>query len=72
MSNLLRLDIDFLRNRRREALTAAFDEMFIGTATNEELVALAIAFRQRDSAGKLESFGHVLARYAEQLLGREV
>lgn len=70
MSNLLRLDIDFLRNRRLEALTSTFDEGFIGSATDDELAALAEAFRQRDPDGKLDSFSHVLARYAEQLLGR--
>lgn len=72
MNSLLRLDIDFLRNRRLEVLTSAFDEGFIGSATDDELEALAIAFRQRDADGSLESFGHVLARYAEQLLGRAV
>lgn len=72
MSNLLRLDIDFLRNRRLDALAKTFDETFIASATNEELGRLANAFRQRDADGHLESFGHVLARYAEQLLGRAV
>jgi uncharacterized protein (TIGR02646 family) len=69
MRNLLRLDIDFLRNRRGEVLSQAFDEAFIASATKKELEALAVAFRQPDGAGNLESFGHVLARYAEQLLG---
>jgi uncharacterized protein (TIGR02646 family) len=71
MSGLLHLDIDFLRNRRLEALTRAFDEDFIGSATDDELEALSNAFRQRDDAGNLESFGHVLSRYADQLLGRD-
>lgn len=68
MSDLLQLDIEFLRNRRFEALTRVFDEAFISSSTDEELRALAIAFRQRDAAGGLENFGHVVARYAEQLL----
>ena len=72
MSDLLRLDIDFLRNRRHEALSSAFDEEFIGSATDEELEVLAVAFRKRNADGHLENFGHVLARYAEQLLGRTV
>lgn len=72
MSNLLRLDIDFLRSRRLDALAKTFDETFIDSATNDELETLANAFRQRDANGHLESFGHVLARYAEQLLGRAV
>lgn len=72
MSNLLRLDIEFLRNRRLDALANAFDEAFIASATIEELETLANAFRQRDANGHLDSFGHVLARYAEQLLGRPV
>ncbi len=72
MSDLLRLDIDFLRNRRHEALESVFDDDFIGSATDDELEALAVAFRIRNADGHLESFGHVLARYAEQLLGRTV
>jgi uncharacterized protein (TIGR02646 family) len=70
MAQLLQLDIAFLRNRRMEVLTSTFDEGFIESATNDELERLATAFRQRDAHGCLESFGHVLARYAEQLLGR--
>lgn len=72
MSNLLQMDIVFLRNRRLDALTTTFDDTFIESATDEELETLAKAFRQRDADGHLESFGHVLARYAEQLLGRAV
>ena len=72
MSDLLRLDIDFLRNRRHEALNSVFDDEFIGSATDDELETLAVAFRQRNVDGQLKSFGHVLARYAEQLLGRTV
>lgn len=72
MRDLLQLDIDFLCNRRQEALTKVFDEDFIGSATDKELENLATVFRERNSDGYLESFGHALARYAEQLLGRTV
>ncbi|MFQ2382665.1 retron system putative HNH endonuclease [Aeromonas dhakensis] len=72
MSDLLQLDIDFLRNRRHDALSKVFDDEFIASATNEELEMLALAFRQHDAVGQSVSFGHVLARFAEQLLGRAV
>lgn len=72
MSKLLQLDLDFLRNRRLEALTRTFDEGFIGSATDDELEALAEAFRQPDANGNFDSFGHVLARFSEQLLARAV
>lgn len=72
MCNLLQLNIDFLCNRRQEALTKVFDEAFIGSATDKELETLATVFREPNTDGHLENFGHVLARYAEQLLGRTV
>lgn len=67
MVELLKLDIEFLRNRRMEALNNVFDAAFIATATAEELRNLAQAYRTPDAAGVRETFGHVLARYAEQL-----
>lgn len=72
MRALLQLDLDFLRNRRKDALNKVFDDEFIASATDKELETLALTFRQRSVAGQLESFGHVLARFAEQLLGRSV
>lgn len=67
MTDLLKLDIGFLRNRRGEALTRLFDSAFIASATVEELQTLVRAYRQPEAAGKLDSFGHVLARFAEDL-----
>ncbi len=68
MIGLLKLDIDFLRNRRKEALSAVFDDAFVSTASNEELVRLGQEFQERDVSGRLPNFGHVLARYAAQIL----
>ncbi len=68
MVGLLKLDIEFLRNRRGEALARGFDAAFIDSATIDELQTLAQAYRAPDAAGNYESFGHVLARFAEQML----
>lgn len=68
MVGLLKLDIEFLRNRRREALASVFDAAFIDSATHEELQILGQAYRTPDSTGSRDSFGHVLARFAEQML----
>lgn len=68
MAALLKLDIEFLRNRRGEALARVFDTAFIESATAEELQILAHAYRTPDATGRRESFGHVLARFAEQML----
>lgn len=67
MVNLLRLDIEFLRNRRGEALARTFDAAFIESATDEELQTLAQSYRTPGASGGGESLGHVLARFAEQL-----
>src|SRR5690606_34973565 len=68
MAGLLRLDIKFLRDRRAEALKHAFDDEFVSSATDDDFRKLAQAYRQPDTDGRLTSFGHVLSRYAEQLL----
>ena len=65
MMDLLNLDCAFLNNRRKSALTQVFDPSFISTVTVPELRALAQAYRQRDSAGMLGNFSHVVARYAD-------
>jgi uncharacterized protein (TIGR02646 family) len=70
MTSLLRLDITFLNGRRAEALQRTFDTDFVSSASDEELIKLAHAYRELNSNGQLTSFGHVLSRYAEQLLGR--
>ena len=69
MAKLLKLDVKFLRDRRAEALKAAFDDNFVRSASDEEIVKLAQAYRQPDAGGQFTGFGHVLSRYAEQLLG---
>lgn len=69
MVGLLKLDIRFLRNQRAEALKSVFDDEFVSSATDEDLARLAQAYREPDAQGRLTSFGHVLSRYAEQLLG---
>lgn len=69
MAGLLKLDVPFLRARRAEALRSVFDEAFLSSASAEELAQLAQAYRQPDVNGRMTGFGHVLSRYAEQLLG---
>ena len=72
MIGLLKLDLQFLCNRREEMLKRVFDAEFVAAATDDELERLARAYRQRRADDRLDGFGHVLARYAEQLLGRPV
>jgi uncharacterized protein (TIGR02646 family) len=68
MSTTLRLDESLLRNRRERAIREVFDALFLETATEDELRRLMAAFRLPNPAGQLPSFGHVVARYAEQLV----
>lgn len=70
MAGLLKLDIRFLRDRRAEALSNVFDDEFVTSASKDELIRLAHAYRQPDTQGRLTGFGHVLSRYAEQLLAQ--
>ena len=72
MTQLLKLDLAFLRNRRQEVLASIFDVDFLSTASEDELRRLAAACREPDERGKLTNFGHVIARYVEQLLGQTV
>jgi len=72
MVSLLRLDINFLQNRRMAALSSVFDDEFVRNASEQELELLASAYRRRNDAGVLPDFGHVVARHAEQILGRAV
>jgi uncharacterized protein (TIGR02646 family) len=67
MLDLLALDIPFLRNRREEALSI-FSADFLNSVTAQELLMLRDAFRRPDAQGRAPSFGHVVARYAEQCL----
>lgn len=68
MVDLLKLDIPFLFNRREEEVNRVFDPEFLASATADELLLLRDAFRRLDDAGRTQSFGHVLARFAEQRL----
>lgn len=72
MLGLLKLDLSFLRDRRAEALKSVFDNEFVESVSDEELTHLANAYRAPDETGRLTSFGHVLSRFAEQLLGRPI
>jgi len=68
MVDLLKLDIPFLFNRRKDEVNRVFDRKFLATVTTDELLRLRDAFRRRDDQGRAQSFGHVLARFAEQRL----
>lgn len=63
----LALNSGFLVARRRMALAAVFDPQFIASATRGELGELSASFRRRDTDGKLTSFYHAIARFAEDL-----
>ncbi|OUM05542.1 TIGR02646 family protein [Pseudomonas syringae] len=67
MIEKLALDITYLTRRRQEAITGVFDEQFLTSASEAELTHLVQGLRSRD-ADKQLTFGHVVARYAEQLL----
>jgi hypothetical protein len=60
------------RKLHGEVLQRVFDNDFVQGASTSDLERLAQAFRRPDGSGRLDGFGHVLARYAEQLLGRRV
>lgn len=68
MVELLKLNVEFLRNRRKEVLWSVFDSEFLATVTPDELRTLRAAFRSRDASHRLPDFGHVVARFAEQRL----
>jgi uncharacterized protein (TIGR02646 family) len=72
MVRLLQLDINFLRGRRAAALESAFDDAFVESASAEELMQLAMAYRAPNENEQMDEFGHVLSRFAEQLLGAPV
>ncbi|MFZ4625234.1 MAG: retron system putative HNH endonuclease [Rhodoferax sp.] len=68
MVELLKLDIAFLRNRRGSEVSSVFDPAFLETVTMQELVKLRDSYQARSIQSKAQSFGHVLARFAEQRL----
>ncbi|WP_231422332.1 retron system putative HNH endonuclease [Pseudomonas sp. Leaf59] len=69
MIKLLALDIEFLNSRRKEKLEGIFDNDFLADFTQEELEKIVQRSRHPIS-GQHEAFDHVVARYAEQLLGQ--
>jgi hypothetical protein len=68
MTRFLGLDKPFFTSRRIEALQAIFDSDFLASATESELSKIATEFRKFSGDGKLSSFFHVIARFAEDLL----
>ena len=68
MIGLLRLNSPFLCNRRSEVIRRAFDPDFLATATQDELRRFSASLRGSDKQGAKQTFGHVLARFAEQRL----
>ncbi|WP_122280641.1 retron system putative HNH endonuclease [Pseudomonas syringae] len=67
MIEKLALDIAYLTKRRQEAITRVFDEQILASISDTELTLLVQGLRSGD-ANKQLAFGHVVARYAEQLL----
>ncbi|RMV69612.1 hypothetical protein ALP05_02189 [Pseudomonas caricapapayae] len=67
MIEKLALDIAYLTKRRQEAISGVFDEQFLSSASGAELNHLRDRLRSQ-AANNPISFGHVIARYAEQLL----
>lgn len=68
MGKLLGLDVEVLRERRREALEEVFNDEFVKSTNEEQLRAFAQTWRQPAEDGRTRKFGHVLARYAEQMI----
>jgi uncharacterized protein (TIGR02646 family) len=66
MIEKLKLDITYLKDRREETLKGVFDDDFLLTSTEQELIRIAIEFRAMNN-GRYTPFGQVVARYAEQL-----
>ncbi len=69
MIELLQLENAVLRNRREDVLRRVFDSAFLQTATVNELRTLALVYCESDANGQLQGFGHVVARFAEKLIG---
>ncbi|NWE72671.1 TIGR02646 family protein [Pseudomonas gingeri] len=67
MIDVLALDIAYLNNRREEQLLGFFDNDFLINATEEDLHRTVAFFRSVENDRQV-SFGHVIARYAEQLI----
>jgi uncharacterized protein (TIGR02646 family) len=69
MIEVLALDIAYLNNRRQSTIRLLFDDEFITHASEEDLTHLVAVIRSTDICDQ-KPFDHIIARYAEQLLGR--
>lgn len=69
MIEVLALDIAYLNNRRQDTIRRVFDDEFITHASDEDLIRLVTVIRSTDIPEQ-KAFDHIIARYAEQLLGR--
>lgn len=67
MIEVLALDIPYLNNRRADAISEVFDQHFLATVSNDELLQLATTIRALP-LDRQNPFDHVVARFAEQLL----
>ena len=68
MIEILALDIAYLNNRRRDTIRRLFDDEFIASVSNEDLEHLVSVIRAA-SVSDQKPFDHIIARFAEQLLG---
>lgn len=68
MIDVLALDIGYLNNRRQEVIQRVFDSTFVDSASDEDFETLVTTLRAK-RLGEQQAFDHVVARFAEQLLG---
>jgi uncharacterized protein (TIGR02646 family) len=68
MIDVLALDIAYLNNRRQSSILRTFDKDFIMQVSDEDLRHLIDTIRSTNVPDQ-KPFDHVIARYAEQLLG---
>ena len=68
MVEVLALDIAYLKNRRQDAIERVFDPDFIAQATDEDFKTIKTVLRETALANQ-QAFDHVVARFAEQILG---
>ncbi len=67
MIKVLALDINYLNNRRQNAIDRVFDPAFVAEASDEDFKTLMMGLRSIPLHGQ-QAFDHVIARFAEQLL----
>ncbi len=68
MIEVLQLDINFLKNAREDVLSGVFDEHFINTATNDELIEIVNNWSTPNNFGIQSNMCHVVVRFALSLL----